>query len=94
MCLQCDAPCRGHLTKLFFFLFFLQILREPGCANLTESRAISQSSHGCNYKLNTVAWLVELTYGYVVFICEEFVEWPCEGAFHCNGTHTNSDRVG
>ena len=81
-------------NKAFFFLFFLQILREPGCANLTESRAISQSSHGCNYKLNTVAWLVELTYGYVVFICEEFVEWPCEGAFHCNGTHTNSDRVG
>ena len=71
-----------------FFFSFLQILREPGCANLIESCAFSQTSHGCNYKLNTVAWLVELTYGHVVFICEGFVEWPWEGAFHCNGTHT------
>jgi len=92
MCLQCDAPCHGHLTKPFFF--FLQILHEPGCANLIESCAFSQSSHGCNYKLNTVAWLVELTHGHVVFICEELVGWPWEGAFHCNGTHTNCDRVG
>ena len=62
MCLQCDAPCHDHLTKPLFFFFFLQVLRDPGCANLLESCAFSQSSHGCNYKLNTVAWLVELTY--------------------------------
>lgn len=80
-------------NKAFLF-FFLQILHEPGCANLIESCAFSQSSHGCNYKLNTVAWLVELTHGHVVFICEELVGWPWEGAFHCNGTHTNCDRVG
>ena len=34
------------------------------CANLIESRASLQSSLGC--KLNTVAWLVELTYVHVV----------------------------
>ena len=74
--------------------FFLQIIREPGCANLIDSRAFFQSSHGCSYKLNTVAWLVELTYGHVVFICGEFVGWTWEGAFHCKGTHTYSVRVG
>ena len=75
-------------------VFFLQIIREQGRNYLIESRTFLQSSHGCNYKLNTVAWLVELTYGHVVFICEEFVGWPWEGASHCKGTHTNSDRVG
>ena len=60
MCLQCDAPCRGHLTKSFL----LKIIRQPVCANLVESRASLQSSYGC--KLNTVAWLVELTYVHVV----------------------------
>ena len=89
MCLQCDAPCHGHLTKFFFS----QIISEPGCANLIESCVFLQRLHGCNYKLNTVAWLVELPYGHVVFICEEFVRWPWDGAFHCNGTHTKSDRV-
>ena len=63
MCLQCDAPCHGHLTKSFFFL----------STNLIESCAFSQSLHGFNYKLNTFAWLVELTHGHVVFICEELV---------------------
>ena len=43
-------------------LFFLEIIRQPGCANLIESRASLQSLHGC--KLNTVA-CVELTYGHV-----------------------------
>ena len=61
MCLQCDAPCRGHLTKSFL----LQIIRRPVCAKLVESRASLQSSHGC--KLNTIAWLVELTNVHVVF---------------------------
>ena len=74
-CLQCDATCLAHLTVFFFFL--IQIIHGPGCANFIESRAFLQSSHGCNYKLHTVAWLVELTYGHVVFICAEFVGWPC-----------------
>ena len=60
MCLQCNAPCLGHLTKSFL----LQIIRRPVCANLVESRDSLQSSHGC--KLNTVAWLVELTHVHVV----------------------------
>ena len=77
-----------------FFVFLTNSQRTTGCANLIESCAFSQSSHGCNCKLNAVAWLVEVTYGNVVFICEELVRWPWEGAFHCNGTHTNSDRVG
>ena len=48
-------------NKVFFLL---QIIRRPVCANLVESRASLQSSHGC--KLNTAAWLVELTYVHVV----------------------------
>ena len=43
---------------------FLQIIRRSGCENLTDSYACLQSSHG--YKLNTVAWVVELTYLRVV----------------------------
>ena len=84
-------------NKVFFSFvcfFFIQIIHEPGCANFIESRALFQSSRGCNCKLNTVAWLVELKYGHVVFICEELVGWPWEGAFHCKGTNTKSDRVG
>ena len=61
MCLQCNAPCCGYLIKPFFFL---QIIRQPGCANLIESRASLQSLHGC--KLNPLARVVELTYGHVV----------------------------
>ena len=85
-------------NKVFFsfvcFFFFIQIIHEPGCANFIESRALFQSSRGCNCKLNTAAWLVELTYGHVVFICEELVGWPWEGAFHSKGTNTKFDRVG
>ena len=39
---------------------FLQIVRQSGCANLIDSHASLQSSHV--RKLNTVAWVVELTY--------------------------------
>ena len=41
---------------------FLQIIRQSGFANLIDSHASLQSSHGCTCKLNTVAWVVELTY--------------------------------
>ena len=41
-----------------------QIIRQSGCANLIESRSSLQSLQGC--KLNTVAWVVELTCGHVV----------------------------
>ena len=58
-------------NKDFFFLFFYKFIRHSRCANLIESHAFLQSSHGC--KLKTVAWFVELTYVHVVFICEEFV---------------------
>ena len=47
--LQCDVPYRGPLKKFFF----LQIIRQSGCANLIDSHASVQSSHGCT--LNTVA---------------------------------------
>ena len=88
MCLQCDAPCRDRLTKTFF----IQIIRQPRCASLIKSCVFLESSYG--YKLNTVPRFVELTYVNVVFICKKFVGWPWEGAFHCNRTHTKSDRVG
>ena len=88
MCLQSDAPCRGHLTKSFL----LQIIRRPVCGNLSESRASLQSSHGC--KLNTVAWLVELTYVHVVLKRESLLGGLGKARFHCKGTYTKSDRVG
>ena len=50
--LQREAPYHGHLTKFF--------IRQPRFANLIKSRASLKSSYG--YRLNTVAWLVELTY--------------------------------
>ena len=53
-------------NKVFFFFF--QIIRHSGCANLIDSHASLQKSHGC--KLNTVAWVVELTYFHVVVKCE------------------------
>ena len=52
--LQCDATYRGHLTR-----FFLQIIRQSGCANFINRHPSLQSSYGCD--LNTVAWVVELT---------------------------------
>ena len=45
---------------------FLQIIRQSGCANLIDSDASLQSSHGCTCMLNTVAWVVELTYLHVI----------------------------
>ena len=63
--LQCDAPYRGHLTK--FFTNYLTIT----LANLIDSHASLQSSHSC--KLNTVAWVVELTYLHVVVKCESLL---------------------
>ena len=62
---RCDAPYCGHLTKFF--------IRQSGCANLTDSHACLQSSHGC--KLNTVAWVVELTYLHVVVKCESLLRY-------------------
>ena len=46
------------------FFFFLQIIRQSGCENLIDSHACLQSSQGC--KLNTVTWVVELTYLHIV----------------------------
>ena len=56
----------GHLTK-----FFLQITRQSGCENFIDSHASLQSSYGCY--LNTVAWVVELTYLHVVDKCESLL---------------------
>ena len=47
---------------------FLQIIRQSECANLNDSRASRETSYCC--KLNTVAWVVELTYLHVVVTCE------------------------
>ena len=66
ICLQCDAPYRGHLTK-----FFLQIIRQSECENLIDSHACSQNSHGS--RLNTVAWVADLTYLHVVVNCENLL---------------------
>ena len=60
-------PYRAHLTKFFF----LQIVRQLGCVNLIDSHASLQSSHSC--KLNTVAWVVELTNLHVVVKCESLL---------------------
>ena len=59
--LQYEAPYRGHLTS------FLQTVYQSGCVNLIGSHASLQSLHGC--KLNTVAWVVELTYLHVIVKC-------------------------
>ena len=50
---------------------FLQIIRHSGSANLLDSHTSLQSSHSC--KLNTVAWVVELTYLHVVVKCESLL---------------------
>ena len=64
--LQCDAPYVAiKQTK------FLQIVRQSGCVNLIDSHAPLQSSHSC--KLNIVAWVVELTYLYVIVTCESLL---------------------
>ena len=63
--LECDAPYRGHLT-----IFFL-IVHQSGSANLIGSHACLQNSHG--RKLNTVAWVVELTHSHVVVKCESLL---------------------
>ena len=59
---------------------------------ITNYRASLQSSHGC--KLNTVAWLVELTYVHVVLKRESLLGGLGKARFHCKGTYTKSDRVG
>ena len=58
---------------------FLQIIHQLGCANLIDSHACLQSSHGC--KLNTVAWVVELKYLHVVVKCESLLGG--HGKAHC-----------
>ena len=50
---------------------FLQIIRQPGCANLIDSPAFLQSSYSC--KLNTVAGVIELTYLHLVVKCESLL---------------------
>ena len=50
---------------------FLQIVRQSGCVNLMHSHASLQSSH--SYKLNTVAWVLELTYLHVIVKCESLL---------------------
>ena len=50
---------------------FLKLIRQSGCANLIDSHPSLQSSHGC--KLNTIAWVVELTYLQVVVKCESLL---------------------
>ena len=62
--LQSDAPYRGHLS-------FVQIVRQSGCVNLIDSHASLQSSRSC--KLNTVAWVVGLTYLHVVVKCKSLL---------------------
>ena len=44
---------------------------QSGCENLIDSHARLQSSHGC--KLNTVAWVVKLTYLHVAVKCESLL---------------------
>ena len=50
--------------------------------NLIASHASLQSSHNC--KLNTVAWVVELTYFHVIVKCESFLGG--HGKARCTGT--------
>ena len=50
---------------------FFKVIRQSGCANLIDSHPSLQSSHSC--KLNTVAWVVELTYLDVVVKCESLL---------------------
>ena len=48
-----------------------QIVRQSGCVNLIDSHASLQSWHSC--KLNAVAWVVELTYLYLVVKCDSLL---------------------
>lgn len=50
---------------------FLQIIRQSGCVNLIDSHASLRSSQ--RYKLNTVAWVVELTNLHVFVRCESLL---------------------
>ena len=50
---------------------FLQIIRQPGCANLIDSHVSLQSLNGCNW--NTVAWVVELTSLHAIVKCESLL---------------------
>ena len=50
---------------------FLQIVRQSGCVNLIDRHASLQSSSSC--KLNTVAWVIELTNLQVVVKCESLL---------------------
>ena len=62
---QCGAPYRGHLAKFFTNGPPVRVCK------LIDSHASLQSSYGCN--LNTVAWVVELTYLHVIVKCESLL---------------------
>ena len=47
------------------------LVLQSGCVNLIDSHTSLQSSHSC--KLNTVAWVVELTYLDVIVKCESLL---------------------
>lgn len=49
----------------------LQIIRQSGCVHLIDSDASLQSSQ--RYKLNTVAWVVDLTNLHVFVNCESLL---------------------
>ena len=50
---------------------FLQVIRQSGCVNLIDSHASLQSWQ--RYKLNTIAWVVDLTNLHVFVNCESLL---------------------
>ena len=50
---------------------FLQIVRQSGFMNLIDSHTSLQSLHSC--KLNTIAWVVDLTHLHVIVKCESLL---------------------
>ena len=71
--LQYVVPVCGHLNK---FCYFLQIIRQSGCAHLINSHVTLQSLNDCN--LNTVAWVVELTILHAIVKCKSLWAGHCK----------------
>ena len=65
--LLCDTPYRGHLTK---FLTNYPPIRL--CEFHRQSRLLANFVW-LNYNLNTVVWVVELTYLHIVVKCESLL---------------------
>ena len=63
--LQCDAPYSGHLTK-----FLTNYPPRRVCEFDGQSRLLAKF---VRLKLNTIAWVVELTYLHIVVKCESLL---------------------